>query len=256
MLEVFIGFDPREKRAFDVCVFSVLKHTSEPIKITGIYLEKCKKKRLLWREQFYKGNQFWDKISNAPCSTEFAISRFLTPHLAHKNTEWALFMDCDMLFVSDIMQIMKYADNSKAVVCTKHKHRPLGDTKMDNQVQTNYGKKNWSSVCLFNCKHPSNKKLTLDMINEERGLNLHQFCWLEEDEIGSLPLSFNHLVGYNPPHGLDGRIIEEYRYETPINIHFTSGMPFMRGYENCEFSKEWEKEEEIMLMGRIKIETN
>jgi hypothetical protein len=51
---------------------------------------------------------------------------------------------------------------------------------------------------LFNCDHPSNKKLTVEMINTLPGRDLHRFCWLEDDEIGELDPGWNWLVGEQP----------------------------------------------------------
>jgi hypothetical protein len=143
-----------------------------------------------------------------------------------------MFMDCDMLCRESLMPAFDYckANPQFAVFCVKHDHRPSTRKKMDDQIQTSYERKNWSSVMIFNCDHPSNKKLTLDLINTARGLHLHQFCWLEDHEIGDLPFEMNYLVGHTRT-GIPPRI-----------AHFTDGVPSMKGYENSEFSDEWREE--------------
>jgi lipopolysaccharide biosynthesis glycosyltransferase len=160
-------------------------------------------------------------------ATEFAISRFLVPHLAKSG--WALFMDCDMLVRADLMELFALADPSKAVMCVKHRHVPPPGLKMDGQEQTRYARKNWSSVMLLNRDHPANKRLTVEMINSVPGRDLHRFCWLEDDKIGELPPEWNFLVGHTKlPRG-----------KSPKIVHFTEGTPAMAGYENVEFADEF-----------------
>ena len=173
----------------------------------------------------------WDPISEAPMSTEFAISRFLTPLLAKQmygeKAGWALFMDCDVLARCNITELFELADKKYAVMCVKHNHKPLEGQKMDGVAQVQYARKNWSSVMLFNCDHPANDKLTVEMINSVPGRDLHRFCWLEDDEIGSLGVEWNYLVGHSPS-GVNPKL-----------VHFTDGVPTMPGYENVEYAREF-----------------
>jgi len=99
---------------------------------------------------------------------------------------------------------------------------------MDGMVQTSYSRKNWSSVMLFNCSHPSNKNLTVDLVNTVPGRDLHRFCWLKDNEIGELPLEWNYLVGYSKLNG-----------SKPALVHFTHGLPDLAGYEDQEYADEW-----------------
>jgi hypothetical protein len=173
--------------------------------------------------------QLWDVLSDAPMSTEFAISRFLTPILARQG--WALFTDCDMLVRKDIEGLLNLADDKYAVMCVKHRHHvPEGSLKQFGNLQVNYSCKNWSSVMLFNCDHPANQALTVEMINTLPGRDLHRFCWLEDDYIGALPPEWNWLVGISPP------------IDDPAIVHFTEGTPDIVGYENTAFAEEWRTE--------------
>jgi lipopolysaccharide biosynthesis glycosyltransferase len=113
---------------------------------------------LLRRMQDRRGG-IYDLPSNAPCSTDFAISRFLVPKLAQ--TGWALFVDSDVVFMDDVAQLFEQADANKAVMVVKHSQPETGDKKMDGQTQTHYARKNWSSVMLWNCWHPANQRLSL-----------------------------------------------------------------------------------------------
>src|SRR5205823_1871133 len=127
--------------------------------------------------------------SDAPMSTEFAISRFCVPFLQSEG--WAVFADCDILCWSDINELFALANDKYAVMVVQHK--PLSDTgvKMDGQMQTIYNCKNWSSLVLWNCGHPANQRLNLEKLNTWPGRHLHAFKWLQNGEIGELPEYWN-----------------------------------------------------------------
>lgn len=225
---IWIGFDPREADGFAVTRHSIKRRLNTPIPIKGLVLDDLRAHGLYTRPTSIKDGGLWDDISEAPMATQFACSRFLAPLLA--GSGWALFMDCDMLVRTDLQKLFDQADPTKAVMVVKHYHVPTDDVKMDNQVQTRYARKNWSSVCLFNVDHPSNRKLTYEVVNTVPGRDLHRFFWLEDDEIGELDISWNYLVGISPPE------IE------PDIVHFTEGLPTVPGYENCEYANEWRAE--------------
>lgn len=191
-------------------------------------LSSLRERGLYTRPTSRKDGRLWDEISEAPMATEFACSRFLVPHLA--GSGWALFMDCDMLVRSNLDRLFRLCDPSKAVMVVKHNHQPAEGVKMDGQAQTRYARKNWSSVMMFNCDHPANRKLTVDLVNSVPGRDLHRFCWLEDDQIGELSTEWNWLVGHSDP-SID-----------PTIVHFTDGIPTMPGYENCAYADEWRDE--------------
>lgn len=234
---IWIGFDSREAAAFAVAVHSIRSRLSRPIPISGLELSDLQAHGLYRRPTrafIYEGRRHLvDDLSrredyDGAMSTEFAISRFLVPHLA--GSGWALFMDCDMLVRADLTKLFALRDPSKAVMCVKHNYTPFQSIKMDGQPQTKYSRKNWSSVMLFNCDHPSNKKLTLEMVNTLPGRDLHKFCWLQDDEIGDLPMEWNWLAG------------ESEKVENPLVVHHTLGSPCMIGYETAPFADAWRKE--------------
>ncbi len=70
--------------------------------------------------------------------------------------------------------------------------------------------------------------MTPNYVNTATGLQLHQFKWLESDElIGALPQTWNWLVN-------------EYDYNADANlVHFTDGGPYFEEYKNDDFSDEW-----------------
>jgi hypothetical protein len=115
----------------------------------------------------------------------------------------------------------------------KHEYQPREAAKMDGQIQTAYARKNWSSVILWNCAHPAHRVLRMGMLNRLPGRDLHAFCWLKDEEIGTLCQTWNWLVGTTAvPADIDpARIVKI--------AHFTLGTPDMPGYEDQEFADEW-----------------
>jgi len=181
-LRIFVGFDPRETVAFHVLAHSIQARASVPVSVIPLALSQLE--GLIWRER------------NPLQSTDFSFSRFLTPYLAEYQG-WAVFMDCDMLVLDDIANLWALRDPEYAVQVVQHDHRPKETTKFLGQPQSQYEKKNWSSVMLFNCEKCT--ALTPDYVNTATGLDLHRFKWLgSDDEIGALPARWNHLVGYDP----------------------------------------------------------
>ena len=211
MINIFVGYDSKEKVAFNTLSYSILKNSTQPIAITPIYLENIK-------DTFVRER-------NNLSSTEFSFSRFIIPHLMNYQG-WALFMDCDMLMKADIAELWRLRDDKYAVQVCKHDYIPKSATKFLGQTQTVYPKKNWSSFMLMNCKKCTT--LTPDYVNKASGLELHQFKWLEsEDLIGSLPLEWNWLA-------------DEYDYKKDVkNIHYTEGGPYFKGYESCDYADDW-----------------
>lgn len=235
---VYLGWDSREAAAFAVARTSLMRHMDSSVEANWLMLPEVRAKGLYSRPIEYRVTDaghsvMWDVISDAPMSTEHACSRFLVPHLAKEG--WALFADCDVLFRTNVGELFEGLDPSKAVYCVQHKHEPTETEKMDHQVQMRYARKNWSSVVAFNVEHPSNAALTVDMVNELPGRDLHRFCWLADSDIGALDPAWNHLVGVNPPMN-DAKI-----------VHFTLGCPNMPGYWECEFADEWRRE----LLGHV-----
>lgn len=221
---IYLGADHREKLAYDVAVRSLRRYCD--IEPTPLELDRLHACGLLRRPMDRRG-QLYDLHSNAPCSTDFAISRFLTPILAQ--TGWALFCDCDVVFLDDPRKMLFEADATKAVQVVQHDNGHKAGKKMDGQAQTVYQKKNWSSIVLWNVDHPANRRLSIQDINERPGLYLHQFGWLAESEIGHLSKEWNWLVG-----------VQE-KPEQPKIAHFTLGGPWLPTWESKEHDEIWQR---------------
>ena len=231
-LSIYIGFDAREADAFLVARNSIKRRLTGCIPIHGLMMRPLVERRLYTRPTPRKGGVLWDVISDAPMSTEFAISRFLVPHLAKESARgdlagWALFLDADMMARRSLSRLFELLDDSKAVMCVKHDFAPADNVKMDGQLQTRYARKNWSSVMAFNCDHPANHALTVDLVNTLPGRDLHRFCWLDDDLIGELPACWNWLAGHSDP-AID-----------PAIVHYTDGVPTMAGYADASYADAW-----------------
>ena len=215
MLRVFIGYDKDEQVAYHVLAHSILRRSTIPVSI-------CPLNRDNLRGFFSRERGEFD-------STDFAISRFLVPFLCDYQG-FAVFMDCDMLVHGDVAELANYMTlmdhYNTAIRVAKHDYTPKTQTKFLDQVQTKYEKKNWSSVILFN--NTLCRKLTPEYVNKTHGLDLHQFKWLEDHQIGNLPLEWNWLVG------------EYARPEKPIkNYHYTLGTPCFPDCANSEYASLW-----------------
>jgi len=224
-MKVFVGYDPREDIAYQVCKHSIL--TRQP---------NANVRPLVQKELRDAG--WYTRPVDKLASTEFTFTRFLVPELANFKG-WAVFMDCDMILTTDIKELFDQADDKYAVMCVQHDYTPKEGMKMDGQKQTVYPRKNWSSVVLFNCAHPSNARLTQDMVNdpELNGAYFHRFSWLKDEEIGELDHTWNYLVG----------VYDD--IETPKLIHYTEGGPWFENYRDCEFNELWKKELQDMMNG-------
>ena len=133
-----------------------------------------------------------------------------------------------MMLRTDITQLFKLADPTKAVMVVKHDYIPSTQLKYLNTKQYLYPRKNWSSLILFN--NELCHELTPNYINNAPAMDLHQFKWVDDDSIGELPNEWNHLVGENEPN------------PNAKNIHWTLGGPYFKECYKVEYSEEWFKE--------------
>jgi len=221
MFNIYVGWDSREDIAYQVCEHSILRRTfRKKVNVVPLKQHELREQKIYWREI--------DKLA----STEFTFTRFLVPYL-NDYTGWAVFCDSDMVWLSDACELIKAElDPSNAVYVVKHDYNPPEGIKMDGQLQLPYPRKNWSSMMIFNCKHPSCRQLDLDTVNSETGAYLHRFEWCSDDEIGELGPEWNWLVGHYKE-GIDGK---------PKVLHYTEGGPWFENMRDCEYDHIWKKE--------------
>ena len=219
MHNIYVGWDSREDIAYQVCEHSILRRTRSDIRVVPLKQSDLRAKGVYTRDV--------DKLA----STEFTFTRFLVPHL-NEYTGWAVFCDSDMVFLMDAVHLFDNLDNTKAVYCVQHDYNPPEGLKMDGQIQTQYPRKNWSSMMIFNCEHPSTQQLTVERVNTATGAYLHRFEWCDDSEIGILDCSYNWLVGHYSE-GVDG---------TPKILHYTEGGPWFENMRNCAYDHVWKRE--------------
>lgn len=222
-MKVFVGYDIREDIAYQVCEHSILKHqpAAEVIPL--------KQKEL-------RESGIYTRAVDPLSSTEFTFTRFLVPYLADYKG-WAVFIDCDFVFVNDVKELFAEANDKYAVMVVKHDYTPKEGLKMDGCKQLPYPRKNWSSTILWNCAHPSNKQITPELVNSQTGQFLHRFQWLDDSEIGELKPEWNWLAGW----------YEEPKDGAPKAIHYTEGGPWFKEYRRCPYHKVWKQNLREML---------
>ena len=79
---------------------------------------------------------------------------------------------------------------------------------------------------LYNCSHPSVKKLTLENVSTQSPAWLHRMQWAKDEEIGEIDKSYNYLVDYYHDNNIKA-------------LHYTDGGPWHPGYENVEHGDKW-----------------
>ena len=117
MIKLFVGYDPKESICYSVCSNSIIRHASQPVSITPLNLKNLTE----YNETHTDG------------STEFSYSRFLVPYLMNYQG-WAIYMDCDMILTSDILELWTLGDPSKAVQCVKHDYQTKQAVKFFSQA--------------------------------------------------------------------------------------------------------------------------
>jgi lipopolysaccharide biosynthesis glycosyltransferase len=205
-----VGFDQKEAVAYHVFCQSVLEKSSSPVSFIPLATNSL--------------NEYYETHQDG--SNKFIYSRFLTPFLCEFNG-WAIFADGDMVCNADITELWNLRDQKKAVLVVKHDYKTKQNIKYLGNKNENYPRKNWSSLVLWNCGHAANKVLTPEFIQDKSGSFLHRFSWLEDDQIGELPLEWNWLA-IEYPNNPNAKI-----------IHYTLGTPCFKEYSNTALAEYW-----------------
>ena len=210
-INVFVGFDQLEAIAYHVFCQSVLEKSTSLINFTPLAHQNL---------NFFKNH---DDGSN-----KFIYSRFLTPFL-NEYSGWAIFADGDMVCNHDITELWNLKDPSKAVQVVKHEYKTKKTVKYLGNKNEDYPRKNWSSLVLWNCEHPANKILTPEFIQDKPGSFLHRFSWLDDSQIGDLPIEWNWLA------------IEYPNNPAAKIIHYTLGTPCFKEYSTTSQADIWQQ---------------
>ena len=220
LLNIFVGFDQKEAIAYHTFVQSIIEKSSIPLSITPLAENNL--------------DDYSEKHTDG--TNKFTYSRFLVPYLMNFRG-WAIFVDGDMVCLSDIKELKQFFDPNVAVSVVKHNYKTKSKIKYFGQKNEDYPRKNWSSVIIWNCEHQKNKILTPEFISKKEGSFLHRFSWLDEIEIGELPKTWNWLA-------------IEYPEKDNLNlIHYTLGTPCFKEYSESSLSKYWKKSYKKLLDG-------
>lgn len=213
MITLYIGYDPREACVYHTFCQSVIDNTSVPVKFVPLH------KPML---NDFDGQQ---DGTNA-----FIYSRYLVPYLEGYDG-WALFCDGDMIVNADLKELWDLRDETKAVQVVKHEYktkhpRKYVGTPIEND-NVDYPRKNWSSVCIWNCAHQKNRYLTPENVSDAGGAYLHRYQWLDDNDIGDLPVEWNWLEHEYP------------RNPSAKLIHHTLGSPGFSEYAGSPSARDW-----------------
>lgn len=225
MINVYIGYDTREDAAYKVCRSSLVKNARGPLNVVKLRQDWLRRIGLYRRQFYVDDGQYYDTRDGRPFSTEFSFTRFLVPSLQPEGL--AVFCDSDFLWRADVYKLIDDIDPRCAISVVKHQHKPDESTKMRGQVQHPYYRKNWSSLVVWNCDHYAAQNLTPYQVNHATGAWLHQFAWLDNDQIGEINQRWNWLDGHSPEN------------MEPAAVHYTRGTPDMPGWENTKYANEW-----------------
>ena len=210
MINIWVGYDEQFKENIPVLLASIKQYATVDYQINFLKLNELH--NLLYRDR--------DPLQ----TTDSAFTRWLVPYLSNYQG-WNLYIDSDVMFRDDIAKLYNLKDEEKSVMVVKHPMYDYEDKKFNNNPQSLYDRKNWSSLILFNsdkCRH-----LNLDLVNLSSGLDLHQFKWLKDSNIGELPSKWNHLCNLMP-------------YDEHASlVHWTLGGPWFKETINSDYSEEW-----------------
>ena len=219
-INIVVGFDQRESVAYHTFTQSVIDKASLPVIFIPLAINTLKDY----------------KETHSDKSNDFVYSRFLTPYL-NDFKGWAIFADGDMICQADIKELWDLKDETKALLVVKHNYQTKAHHKYLGNINQNYPRKNWSSIILWNCAHTKHKILTPAFVANQTGKFLHRFSWLDDDDIGELPLEWNWLAIEYP----DNRKAKL--------IHYTLGTPCFKDYQNTEMSDIWHNGYKRMIGG-------
>jgi hypothetical protein len=254
LLTIFIGYDEKQKEAYEVCKQSIKDAAKNPIPAYKLWHKELREKGLFrreWQTDGATGNNL-DIYDGKFFSTQFAHTRFLTASYAKylginlKESPYALFVDSDFVFIRDPEEIIADAKKENKNDCplyvVKHNYTGKTSSKMDGQVQTSYPMKLWSSLMLLDLRHPKCGP-TAEEVNKQSGAWLHQFEWLKKDEIGSIPEVWNYI----PEHS--SKRIKPHLAKA---IHYTEGTPDMTGYETSHLAEIYKGVKRKVLQSRLR----
>lgn len=211
MINLFAGYDKRESIGFHVFAHSVISRASVPVAIIPLSANGM------------------PEGSNA-----FTLSRFLIPYLMGFKGH-AIFADAsDMLMMGDLAELDALFDPQYAAQVVKHpdyktKHRTKYRGTDMECPNMDYPRKNWASLMIMNCEHPSWSANGPIWCAKLPVLDQLRFANILNEEIGHIPDSWNRLV--DEGHAVEGAKL----------IHWTAGGPFFDHYRDAPGADAWHR---------------
>jgi len=213
VINLFCGYDKREAVGFHVFVASVIERATKPVCIHPL-----------------------DAKSLPQGTNTFTFSRFLVPSLMGFQGR-AIFADaCDMLMLDDIAELDALFDPTKAVQVVAHDYKTRNPVKYigtDMECPNrDYPRKNWASLMLVNCEHPSWRGMNAERVQDFAAIptQLLGLGWLNDNDIGFLPNAWNRLVD-------EGQDVSGAKV-----LHWTAGIPAFPHYKDAPGSDAWHKQ--------------
>ena len=212
MWKVYIGWDPAQQEAAEVCRYTLLKHSTIPLQVSFLRLKDLQEQKIIWK-------------NDPAATTETTLSRFVVPHLSNFQGH-SIYVDPDFVFLGDVREIFQSMDPRYAVMVVKMPYKPQSETRLDGRQTAAYGKKCWSSLMLWNNSHVKTKELTPEYVNAAKPSLLHRFEWAASNEIGGLGLEWQVIPGHTDTATLNEHIKA---------IHFTEGGPWHPQARSVEY---------------------
>ncbi len=244
-LTIYVGFDERDLRAFSVAMRSLRARAPDTVSIEPLLTWELRAAGLFSRPTVTLPNgQKVDCVEGRHQSTEFTLSRFLTPiyhTLMLGRTHPCAFIDPDVMARRNLAELVDLIDPSMLVQVVPHEHvpKPHEDGKIGGLIQQSYPRKNWSSLMIF----PNPKEVStltgdvesietygdcfVDAVSKAPRDWLHGLRWVRDDMIGALPAEWNWLYGV------------EIDPSDPAIVHFTLGTPDVVTLDRDYYTDEW-----------------
>ena len=160
-INIFIGYDDAHPDAYNVCRDSILRDNERyDLEIRPIN---------------YNTVSDYCRVKDETESTQFSFARFWTSWESSLDGV-SIFVDSDFVFLESIDNLIDLYDDRYAVMCCKHEdYTPKDTVKMGGKLQSQYPRKNWSSLIIFNNSHLANDTLRPVLLNTCTGAYLHRF---------------------------------------------------------------------------------
>jgi hypothetical protein len=225
VFQVFIGYDPKEAIAYHTLAHSILRRSSIPVSIAPV-MQSQLKGSIPARAADRINRVQPDALSRAG---SLAVPRLVDVHrLRHAVSYRYRGTGCVARAGGG-----QGRAGLQARLCAQDDAqipRPCADQVSAQEL-----------VERDAVQHARCAALTPEYVNKASGLDLHRFSWLKDEQIGSIPLEWNWLVG-------------EYDYSRAAKIvHFTLGGPYFDEYRACDYAAEWFEENRRMNFSANKV---